>query len=362
MLAYPHPLDYVTGVKYTLTDYKINRTFTPTPENFYVEELVDFENLGYSIEKGEYAVIKLVKRNLETLKALNILAKTLDIPVGNFYIFGLKDKDARTVSYVFTRRTLINPSCLPVETKSLRAELIGYVRVKPSTKHHVGNKFTIVINNVSEHDVETFKNIVERIEVFGLPSYYGYQRFGFHRGNTHLLGKYLLLLREDLFADELLRRLYPYEDTAVTVKRFLGDFRGLYYERLYLREATGSSRSSLREKYFSLLRDAYSSYLFNLLLNKVIERSGWSYLDREYPSLGCAESSIELYRDILVLEGLRLSDLRLLPCHYRHGLFRPLRSAIRTTKNTIHYEFLLKRGMYATIVLREIFKDNLLLS
>ncbi len=323
---------------------------------------MNFENLGYSTEKVEYAVIKLVKRNLETLKALNILAKTLDIPVGNFYVFGLKDKNAYTISYVFTRRTLINPSRFPVEIKSLRAELIGYVRVKPSTKHHVGNKFIIIISDVSERDVETFKNIVEKIKVFGLPSYYGYQRFGFNRGNTHLLGKYLLLLREDLFADELLRRLYLYEDTTVTMKRLLGDYHGLYYERLYLKEVTRGLRSSLHEKYFNLLRGAYSSYLFNLLLNKVIEKSGWRYLDQKYPSLGCTESSVELYRDILILEGLNLYDLKLLPCYYRHGLFRPLYNVVRIVKNTIYYEFLLKRGIYATIVLREIFKDNLLLS
>lgn len=359
MLVYPHPLDYVAGIKYTLTDYKVNRTYTPTPDTFHVEEIVDFEKLGYNTEKGEYAVIRLEKKNLETLKALIILARALDIPVENLYILGLKDKHAYTVSYVFIRKTLLDYSKLPVVKSNLKAEFTGYVRVKPSIKHHIGNKFTIIVDNVEEIHVEGFKNIVKQVEVFGLPSYYGYQRFGFHRCNSHLLGKYFLLQREDLFADELLARLHLYEDLAVVIKRLLRNYKGLHYESIYLKN---TSMGYYSERYYSLLQNAYLSYLFNLLLNTIIEKFGWNSLDQEYPSPGCLNNAIKLYNDIFEREFVKLAELKPTRCYYRRGLFRPLNNNIEFSNSVLRYEFLLERGMYATIVLREIFKDNLVLN
>jgi len=315
--------------------------------------------MGFGAEKGEYVVIKLEKRGLETLRAVSLLARTLDIPAENLYIFGLKDKEASTISYVFARRALIDSSRLPVEMKNLKAEIIGYTRIKPTPRYHVGNKFTIVVESVDESDIETFKSIVRRIEDFGLPSYYGYQRFGYHRSNSHILGKYLLLLREDLFADELLRRLYPHEDSRVYLKRILRDYRDLHYEELYIKIDKGDTSYTPLRKYLSILRDAYSSYLFNLLLNNVIEKLGWDQLNRDYPLPGCVEHAESLYSDLFKFEVLETSVLKHLLCYYRRGLFKPLQSVIRVSASTIRYEFLLSRGMYATIVLREVFKDNL---
>ncbi len=362
MLTYPHPLDYVVGIKYALISSRINKIFTPTPENFYVEELVDFESMGYNAEKGEYAVIQVEKRHIETLRALEVLAKALNIPVENLHIMGFKDKAAHTKSYVFIRRTILDYSKLPLEKRGLRADLVGYVRVKPLIKYHLGNKFTIIVNDVGREDIEVFKDIVKQIEIHGLPSYYGYQRFGYHRCNSHILGKHLLFSREDLFADELLTKIYLYEDTASIAKRLLKDYRDLRHENAYLKRRSICTHNSLCKKYITILRDAYSSYLFNLLLNTIIEKRGWNYLDQEFPAPGCIETSIPLYSTLLEIEGLKLLDLRVLPCYYRHGLFKPEHNIIKISNSTLHYEFILKRGMYATIVLRELFKDNLVLN
>jgi len=362
VLTYPHPLDYVVGIKYTLTSTRVNKIFKPTPENFYVEELVDFESIGYNAEKGEYAVILVEKHNIETLRALEVLARALNIPVENLRIMGFKDKAAHTKSYVFIRRTILDYSKLPLEKRGLRADLVGYVHVKPSIKYHLGNKFTIIISDVRREDIEVFKDIVKQIEIHGLPSYYGYQRFGYHRCNSHILGKHLLFSREDLFADELLTKIYLYEDPALVVKRFIRYYRDLRYENAYLRGEFMCTCNSLCKKYINILRNAYSSYLFNLLLNTIIEKWGWNYLDQGLPTPGCIETSIPLYSTLLEIEGLKLSDLRALPCYYRHGLFKPEHGTIRIINGTLHYEFILKRGMYATIVLRELFKDNLVLN
>jgi tRNA pseudouridine13 synthase len=359
LLTYPHPLDYAAGIKYTLTDYKVNRVYTLTPETFHVEEIVDLEKMGYSTERGEYAVVRLVKENLETLKAIEMLAENLGIPAENLYFFGLKDKSARSVLYVFIRKAILDFSKLPFETENLRAEFKGFVRVKPSLSHHVGNRFTIIVRDIDERQVSVFKDIVRLIVTHGLPSYYGYQRFGVRRCNSHLLGKYTLLRREDIFANELLSKIYLYEDRAVTFKRLVKNYHGLRYESLYLKLFATSTRDSHYARYFNLLRGAYSSYLFNLLLNSVIERSGWSSLDRDYPLVGCLDRAAEFYSKILETECLELSELKSTPCYYRRGLFKPINSSVKFSSGTLQYEFQLERGMYATIVLREIFKENL---
>jgi len=43
MLVYPHPLDYATGIKYSVVDKSLGVEYTVSPDSFIVEEIVDFE-------------------------------------------------------------------------------------------------------------------------------------------------------------------------------------------------------------------------------------------------------------------------------------------------------------------------------
>ena len=360
MLVYPHPLDYVTGIKYTVTEWKLNMKYHISPETFNVVEIVDLDLMGFNKDKGEYIVIEMYKKDVETLKALDLLAKKLGIPGSNIHIYGLKDKNATTISHVFVKKTLVDISIFPLETSRVKFKVLGYVKSKPSRLFFKGNKFRVLIEDVDENNYHIFKKILDIILESGLPAYYGYQRFGYRRYHSHILGKYVLLGRIDLFAEELLETIYPLEETGTVYKRIVKHYRDFIYEHYYY----SSSIARALDKFLSKTRQmplyAYSSYLFNLLLNELIENRGLRNLPASLPMPGCS-SGADYYINIACIEEIDPVFLGKLPCSWRDSVFKPVDNAFTRVNNSLIYEFTLKPGMYATIVLRELFKDNLLL-
>lgn len=334
---------------------KLGVKFAPAPRTFIVEEIVDFKGTGFSEEGGEYAVIKVVKEGVETHRALNALSRSLGIPPGNILYFGLKDREALTISHFFVKSSLVRGARFPFSLNGMAFERIGFIQRRPPRNAFLGNKFTVRIDGVSDGDVDLLKEIMRAIEERGLPSYYGYQRFGARRSNTHLLGRYIVLGREDTFAHYLLSPSSAAEWDEF-VRRARRDYAGLYYERAYAKRGL----RGLDKRISSLYVEAYASYLFNLLINYIIEEDDYGALDAELPMPGCPEAA-SLYKDILGAEGMPEDALRRLPCFHRRGIFKPEKIQLISEGSAIALSFVLRPGLYATIVLREIFKDNLLL-
>jgi len=363
--VYRHPLDYAIGAKYYLTHKCVDVEFKINSRNFYVEEIVDFTKLGFDRRKGQYAVFAIRKRDQDTLTTLRKLSRILQIPPENIVVLGLKDKDSTSVQYAFIKKELV-PNPEEVENasgKHVEFSLVGYVARKPREGDLVGNKFEVVVENAMGNHYEVFREIVSEIASKGLPSYYGYQRFGVKRANTHLLGKFIVLGRLDLFVHEILHGLYPAEGLRGIVKRSANVFDGsLVYERVVytvkdpdyaVRVVSGMTRD--------IFIDSYASYLYNLLLNRIVEAYGWSALDSDYPTIGCVEYFDEYYKDLALLEGLS-SQYVFFKCWFRRGLFKPRIVKLEFKDNTITFTFILEKGFYASVVLREIFKENLILA
>jgi len=360
---YPHPLDYAAGIKYCLTALKAKTSYIINPSSFYVEEVVDWAKLGFSKDRGQYVVLKLEKKGIDTLSAISKMERLYGLPHGNLVFLGLKDRDATAVQYLFVRKELLKPSKVENEalTDKLHVRVIGYCRRRPRRKHLLGNRFRVIVNLNNNNDLYIVKRILRLVVEHGLPSYYGYQRFGIKRSNSHLLGKYTLLGRLDLLSFELLHGVYPYEAKPSIIGRLAHYFfPAMSYERRYLAERDlGKAISRLKRETHSILISAYAAYLYNLLLNKVIERKGWNGLKERYPGIGCQEAYERFYREILEIESVLPAKLLGFRCWYREGAFKPLNISLRHDNDKIIIEFTLKRGFYATIVLREIFKDSL---
>lgn len=358
--TYPHPLDYVTGLKYTLTRDKIPLEFEINPQVFHVEEVVDLHGLGFNKEHGEYAVLEMSKRGIEMFRALDYVTRELNIPSSNIYFYGIKDREATTTSYLFIKTSILHRHNLPIKTRNLSVDLVGFIRRKPTREFFEGNRFTVIMEPRSEDYEHLVKKIIGIMEKHGLPSYYGYQRFGWKRYNSHILGKYIVLGREDLFSRQLLKTMYPREDPEASYKRILGIYTGMLFESRYVAKPMGKRSRGIISFIRDIYIDAYASYLYNLVLNSIIEKKGIEHLDMSIPMPGCTGSR-GLYEDIFTLEGIDSSSVKYMPCFQRHGLFKPLFISISRTSEGLVLEFLLKPGMYATIVLRELFKDNLLI-
>lgn len=358
---YPHPLDYVTGQKHTVTSEKLSTTFAISPETFYVEELVNFNELGFTRESGEYAVMKITKKYVDTLRAIRVVSRKLNIPLSNILIMGLKDKNAFTVSYFFVKSTFISKADFPVIDKNMYVELLGFTKKKPTRKHHLGNLFKLKLGALSNKDLNVLEKVAKVAAEHGLISYYGYQRFGYSRYNTHILGKYLLLGREDLFAHYFLKAAYPLEGFDIMFRRFLSKYSSLWYEDAYVDALLSHGLKVVVRATRRMFIDAYASYLFNLLLNNLVDKYGLEVLsNRVLPLPGC-EDGIEYYREIVEHEGLNISVLKYMPCSKRPALFKVKNSAILKSNGNVIYEFILDSGMFATVVLRELFKENLVI-
>lgn len=139
----------------------------------------------------------LWKDGLDTMEAVQILAKRLLMPAKSFSYAGTKDRRA-----VSTQRIVVR-NAFPAKIAGVN-KMTG-MRMKVSNLRSVpgplrfgdlsGNRFTIILRNCSyEGDVEMIKNVLEKISNTGFINYYGLQRFGRGGGevSTDAIGRALL--------------------------------------------------------------------------------------------------------------------------------------------------------------------------
>jgi len=359
---YPHPLDYVTGLKHVLTHRKIRAELEITPDTFSVEEIVNLHGLGFDKDKGDYAVFRVVKKSIDSLRVKRRLAKQLGIPESNVLHLGLKDKESTSTQHFFVKKTLISRELRELHGENFTAILIGFTRVKPTRKSLVGNRFKVRLETASTNDYHTAEDLLRLVATSGLPSYYGYQRFGVERPISHLLGKQIILKREDRFSTLFLRDHYPWENPNSVTARVKGFIpRKLFYEKLYVESPLSKGLELVDKLTSKILVEAYASYLYNLLLNKLIDTYGWECLNRELPTPGCKSGELPLYMEIFETEGLNPESAVQLGCWWRAGLFKPFDISLRLVNNILEISFSLGQGFYASVVLRELFKENLVL-
>lgn len=215
---------YSLNYPYAYGTPKSSAQFKATPEDFQVHE---FFNEPFSGE-GEHILLKIEKRGLNTEEVVRSLSRLINKPTKLISYAGLKDKQALTTQWL----SVHVPGEVILGIEQLSAP--GW-RVLECTRHNkklrpgflAGNRFVIRLQDLTEPD--EFKQRVQKVVDFGVPNYFGEQRFGRQAAN---------LLR----AEEVLVQGRKVKD------KFL---RGLYYS-------------------------AARSWLFNLILAKRVEDDSWN--------------------------------------------------------------------------------------
>lgn len=263
-------------------------------EDFYVEEIP--LNLPSGTGPNTWIFIEKIGRN--TLDVVLDIAKELKISRKRMGFAGMKDKTARTRQWLCVSNSTVE------EIQSISDKLynVEVLEIKQNEKklrigQLVGNKFKILIKNTNdpENDVITTRNVLKHLIETGVPNYYGWQRFGKDRSNTHVVGKYLV--RNDVkgAVDAYIGNPYPGEKDHIKEARTLydeGNLEDAYermpgsmrYEKMLLREllTLKHKKGELTEKSYIIAIEslpkplkrmfvhAYQSYLFN---KAVSERS-----------------------------------------------------------------------------------------
>ena len=153
--------------------------------DFYVEEVAEL-NLS---DDGDFLIIKVEKRNWDTLNFVRVLSNALGISQKRISFAGTKDKRALTVQY-FSIYGVKREEVEKINLKDAKIEVVGYARRAIQLGDLFGNIFRIKVHNCRNGELfeETRDELIEK----GTPNFFGLQRFGSIRFITHEVGKLIL--------------------------------------------------------------------------------------------------------------------------------------------------------------------------
>ncbi|MBP1357123.1 MAG: tRNA pseudouridine(13) synthase TruD, partial [Sulfolobus sp.] len=279
------------------------------------------------------------------------------------YYMGIKDTNAITEQIVYTTNT--NNVIDKYETEKFSIHFIGF---SDSKFNHTGNIFEIELQTEKENELRERVNKISKIRY--LPSFIGYQRFGTRRPVTHVIGKMLVLREWEKAIDFLIG--YPFESESEIAKRARNAYmKGDLKEALELfpkkfRDERIALKSLLKNEYplsvlkklqtpLSFFVEAYQSYLFNRYLSKIIDvnkidESLKIYIPDSYDK--CDSVCKEIFREEgLVNSTFKIDELKVKVKGLERRAYNEVRK-LRVEGKKI--SFSLDRGMYATILIREI--------
>ena len=294
------------------------------------EEIIDFDLKG---PEKKYIKFILIKKNIDTLEAIRRLSSLAGIPKDCIGRAGLKDTLGITGQWVSVpseyKDKLFN--FFLKQKDDLFITKPFYSDSSCSVRNLKGNSFKISINADEEENslIKKLDHIKNYLEKNPLPNFYGPQRFGKNQkgqevGKNLLKGNYEKALK--IFCTEY----SDYEPDNIKeiknkFKENWGDWEKCYslslidnrlFQEGYAFDSLKKGKDYLQAfnstGFTNFYISSYSSYLFNLVLRKLLEKK-YSFLPEKVPligygiSLGKDEISKYLYF-LLAQDNLDTSD------------------------------------------------------
>jgi tRNA pseudouridine13 synthase len=272
-------------------------------EDFYVEEIP--KSLPSGTGPNTWILIEKIGRN--TLDVVLDIAREYKLSRKRMGFAGMKDKAAVTRQWICISNMEIE-KLEGLENKLYQVKILKIIQNEKKLRigQLKGNKFKILIRNTNnpEVDTKTAANVLEQLSRIGVPNYYGWQRFGQKRPNTHLVGKFLV--QNDLkgAVNSYIGNPYPDEQEHIQNARQLYDEghyqdalesmpSGLRYEKMMLREIIRENNKKEElddQSYIKAMRSlpkplshmfvhAYQSYLFNKAVSERAKLGIDKYVD-----------------------------------------------------------------------------------
>jgi tRNA pseudouridine13 synthase len=250
-------------------------------EDFQVEELP----LVQGGPRGRYALYRLEKRGMGTLEAVEAICRRWNLAGNRLSYGGLKDRHAVTTQYL----TILEGPDRTLRESSFELTPVGRIDRPYGPALFQGNRFVVVIRDLSDVAAARAGAAMGQIPVDGLPNYFDDQRFGSVGFSGGFVARaWLAGDAEEAFRLAVAEPNPSGRPGTKQEKAILQQFWGRWNEakaRLdrsharslvtYLadhptdfRGAFARIRRELRSLYFS----AYQSYLWNLMLGRMIER------------------------------------------------------------------------------------------
>jgi tRNA pseudouridine13 synthase len=317
------------------------------PEDFQVREIAAYEPSG----EGEHLFVHFEKTGLNTPEAARRIAQALDVDPEQTGWAGLKDRHAVTSQWASFFGASAERA-IALDLPGIRVLGAAYHPHKMRTGHLGGNQFLIRVQcDPAQFDLA--RDIVQPLCEHGAPNYYGEQRFGRERDNALKARRWLIdggRAPRDRFERKFLASALQSEwfNTWLAARvrhQMLG--RALHGD-LMRKEDTGGM-------FVALDADEAGGRVARWEISPTGPMFGAEMRWPEGEELAVEQA---LWAQTGVSDDA-LSRLRkLLPGTRRVARIRPDGLRIERYAGGIELEFSLPKGAYATVILRELLKDD----
>jgi len=279
----------IVGIETFYSNFKgIGGKLKTKPKDFVVKEI---SNYPEKTDKGIFTIADVESINWENNLLIRELSKSLKISRNRINFAGTKDKRAKTTQAM---------SFYKVPVKNVKEINLRDVKIKhvySSNKpvkigNLIGNSFDIKIRGINKDSAKQIKNYIDFFKKEkGFPNFFGIQRFGVIRPNTHIIGKYLVkgdlksavlsyIGKPSKFEDKETYDMRKKFDETLDFKWALKNYPSkLNYEISILNKLVTdpndyiSALKELPKNLLTMFIYAYQSYLFNKIISERIKQN-----------------------------------------------------------------------------------------
>jgi len=407
LMYYVTPQPGIGGrIKQLVEDF-IVREITPEgillPINTLKEIEQDNQNGDYTSAVGDrimpapYTIFYLQKYDWDNHRLIRILSRRLKTSRKRFSFAGTKDRRALTIQRMSAWK--IPPErLLWLRIKDVKILKPVYANKPVKLGDLWGNNFTVIIRDIRKSKIEIeqaiarFQDVVQKMG--GLPNFFGHQRFGTLRPITHLVGKAFIQGNFKKAAEIYLTTTSPLESKEAILARTelnetkdyrnaLKNFPKGYKPELAMMNHLVKHPNDFINAFRKISKGlrlmfihAFQSYIFNKFLSLRIEKNATFVAPLIGYELSLFPAGIvgDLFNEILEEEEIQPSMFRIksYPEASSKGGYRPVVMPIKDfqvleingdhlndDRNMVKITFSLGKGSYATVLLRELMKTDL---
>lgn len=345
-----------------LNHSKLDVVFKQNRDDFVVTEIPLYEFSG----EGEHLIVKFRKRDLTTWDAQQIFSEQLGCKAKDIGYAGLKDKNAMTV------QSFSIPRSFKSELEKFNHENIKILETtfhnnKIRIGHLKGNNFFIRLKRVKGVDARKIEEILRQIATFGLPNYFGFQRFGidgdnYKKGELITQGKlnersrklkqmYVNAYQSYMFNCWLAKR--------IEISKLISSFEAKeIYEKVQLPLEVVKQMKKQAHPFKLLPGELMSHYPFGKIFHiESLEEEAQKFYDKDRVPTGILAGKKVKVSQSLAYEFEKEFDIKISEDGARRFAWifpQDIQSNYKDEKNWMELSFTLPKGSYATELISEL--------
>lgn len=348
--------------QFYLNHSKLDVVFKQNKDDFVVTEIPLYEFSG----EGEHLIIKFRKKDLTTWDAQQIFSEQLGCKAKDIGYAGLKDKNAMTVQS-FSVPKSCEANLAKFHHDNIKILETTYHNNKIRIGHLKGNKFFIRLKRVNTVDSRKMEQILGQMVTWGIPNYFGFQRFGiegdnYKKGELIVQGKlkersqklrqmYINAYQSYLFNDWLSKR--------IELSKLVDAFEPkAIYEKLGLPLDVVKEMKKQEHPFKLLPGDLMSHYPFGKIFHvENLEEEAQKFYDRDRVPTGILAGKKIKVSVGLAYEIEKEFDIKIPEDGARRFAWifpQDIESSYKDEKNWMEISFTLPKGSYATELISEL--------